>query len=94
MPCRGRSSTAGSSRFVTAGDYIPTLYQVRSPGDISLHDRETGETFSIVNMTDLREEYSSFTNPTLSGDGRYLAFEAIAPLPKDPYIMEAGNQSH
>lgn len=80
--------------FVTAGEYIPTLWQVRSPGDIFLHDRESGETFSIVNATDLREEYSSFTYPSLSGDGRYVAFEAIAPLPKNPYIMEAGDQSH
>lgn len=80
--------------FVTAGEYIPTLWQVRSPGNIFLHDRESGETFSIVNTTDLREEYSRFLNPSLSGDGRYLTFEAIAPLPKNPYIMEAGNQSH
>ncbi|WP_301662788.1 hypothetical protein [Methanoculleus frigidifontis] len=80
--------------FVTAGEYIPTLWRVRSPGDIFLHDRESGETFSIVNTTDLREEYSSFTYPSLSSDGRYIAFEAIAPLPKNPYSMEAGNQSH
>jgi len=80
--------------FVTAGDPIPTLYGVRSPGDIFLYDQETGETFSIVNCSGLRQDYSSFIYPSLSGDGRYLAFEAIAPLPKHPYLLEAGNLSH
>ncbi|MBN1195220.1 MAG: PD40 domain-containing protein [Methanomicrobiaceae archaeon] len=80
--------------FVTAGDYIPTLSGVRSPGDILIHDRETGETVSIINMTDLRETYSSFLYPSLSGDGRYVAFEAIAPLTKTSYPADGKNPFH
>jgi Tol biopolymer transport system component len=72
--------------YVIAGDYIPTLYQVRSPGDILIFDRETKETVSVRNSSGLGLLYSSFTHPTLSNDGRYVAFEAIVPSEKNPYL--------
>lgn len=74
--------------YVIAGDSIPTLYQVRSPGDILIFDRETKETVSVRNSSGLGVTYSGFTYPTLSYDGRYIAFEAIAPGDKNPYLRK------
>jgi len=60
--------------------------------DIIIRDRENGEFISLRNSSGLPEEYTFFTNPSLSADGRYCAFESGSRSSLSEYVL--GETAH
>lgn len=83
-------SISGDGRyvaFVTSAD-DPERPFMQYPADIRIHSQETGQLISVKASAALPEEYAIFTYPSLSGDGRYCAFEAASRISKSDYITE------
>ena len=74
-------SISADGRFVAFESYASNLVADDSNenADIFVHDRQTGETqrVSVPNNLSLGEDGDS-SNPTISADGRYVAFESVA----------------
>ncbi|WAI02036.1 TolB family protein [Methanogenium organophilum] len=83
-------SISGDGRyvaFVTGAD-DPERPFMQYPADIRIRSQETGQLISVKASAALPEEYAIFTYPSLSGDGRYCAFEAASRISKSDYITE------
>lgn len=73
-------SISGDGRFVTFQSFADNLVSNDTNGyqDIFVHDRQTGETTRISVASDGTEGNRESVWPSISGDGRYVAFESPA----------------
>jgi WD40 repeat protein len=77
--CSYVSAISGNGRFVAFESDAMNLVAGTAPftRHVFLHDRQTGET-SIADAAALSPEQSSAMNPSLSFDGRFVAFDSYA----------------
>ena len=79
----GGSGIALSSdgRFVAFSSAAPTLVPGDTNGvwDVFVHDRETGTTIRVSVPTGGGQADGASSNPALSSDGRFVAFQSSAP---------------
>ena len=62
---------ASSATNLVAGD-------TNAAADVFVHDRQTGETERVSVASDGAEANTASTRPSISADGRYVAFESLA----------------
>lgn len=91
----GRSdgeAISADGRFVAFASVADNLIDgdTNENSDIFVHDRQTGETSLISRHSNgtLANDYSS--NPTLSADGRFIAFHSTASNLVDGFLMMCG----
>ncbi|WFN33698.1 hypothetical protein L1S32_07550 [Methanogenium sp. S4BF] len=71
--------------FVTGAD-DPERPFMQYPADIRIRSQETGQLISVKEAAALPEKYAIFTYPSLSGDGRYCAFETASRISQSDYV--------
>ncbi len=55
--------------------------------DIFVHDRQTGQTTRVSVASDGTQAYGYSYNPSISADGRYVAFISVASRDTEPPIL-------
>ena len=77
---------SGDGRFVTFTSRSPDLVvgDVHvDREDVFVHDRQTGATTLVSVNSDGQQALRQSGDPSISGDGRFVAFESLAPLVPD-----------
>jgi len=77
----GDASISGDGRFVAFSSYATNLGAADTNGvfDVFLRDRANGTTTRVSTDTDGLQARNTSWTPSISGDGRYIAFLSIAP---------------
>ena len=80
VPSSGGPSISGDGRFVAflsaASDLVPE--DTNDAGDVFVHDRQTGQTERVSVASDGTQGNSSSYGPSISFDGRFVAFTSGA----------------
>ena len=73
-------STSSDGRYVAFKSFATNLVAGDTNGDadVFVHDRQTGATTRVSLHTDGTEGNLESNSPSISGDGRYIAFESFA----------------
>ncbi len=73
-------SISADGRYVAFNSSATNLVSddTNERGDIFVHDRQSGETVRVSVDSDGTQANGSSTNPSISADGRYVAFESAA----------------
>jgi len=76
----GYPSISGDGRYVAFNSYASNLVSSDTNGeyDIFVHDRQTGQTSRVSVASDGTQGNGGSYNPSISVDGRYVAFESYA----------------
>jgi Tol biopolymer transport system component len=74
------AAISGDGRFVAFLSFAANLVpgDTNDEGDVFVHDRETGETIRVSVASDGSEANDYSIQPSISGDGRYVAFASWA----------------
>ncbi|MGD8589817.1 MAG: hypothetical protein PVG22_13410 [Chromatiales bacterium] len=89
-------SISADGRFVAFHSYATNLVPDDTNGvfDVFVHDRETGETMRVSVDSEGYEADGSSLWPSISADGRYIAFTSLANnlVPGENYFRQAGEE--